>query len=243
MSKKVLICGIQKAGNSLCRFVIFNYYHTLKGNSETLIWDELQKPHLDRVEHGVDYEYNDGFPLVWHTHNSYDGYGVNVKYEGYPEFFEQFDKIVYLYRNPYDCTISYWHFVENRNGVDYMRNLKEFTKWYLPKWIHHVKTTRDKADLILNYDVLRKDTSGFREVIRMINGCIDEDIFQKTIKMSSFENIKKMSEETCKKGGLGYPYYRGYFCRDGRSEQYKEVMSEELINYIKNECLKEGIKV
>jgi hypothetical protein len=246
MSNTVLLCGIQKAGNTLCRFVIFNYFNVLNNKAtKTLNWDELQKPHLDRVEHGLDYEYKDGFPMVFHTHNAYDGQGLNVKYEGYPEFFQQFDKLIYLYRNPFDCMISYWHFVENRNGVDYQRDLKEFTKWFLPKWIHHVKTTRCKADLVLDYDKLRRNPYPlFTEVIALVNnGIINIGILDKTIEMSSFENIRKMSDEVGNPAGLGNPHYRGYFCRDGRSGQYKEVMSKELIDYIRNECKKEGIEV
>lgn len=241
---KILLCGIQKSGNSLCRFVIFNYYHILKGNSKTLTWDELQKPHLDRVNYGVDHKYEDGFPDVHHTHNSYDGYGINAKYDNYPEFFKQFDKIVYLYRNPYDCCLSYWHFMQNRKNVDYKLNLEDFTKWFLPKWIFHVRTTRNVADLVIDYDFYRKHPEAFATVLNLVtNGNTDNRILQIAIKMSSFDNIRKMSDEVGNPAGLGFPYYQDYFCRDGRSGQYKEVMSKELINYIRNECKKEGIVV
>lgn len=241
---RVLLSGLQKTGNSWIRFVIFNYFNILNhGVIKTLTWDELQKIHLDRVEHGVDYDYNDGFPMVFHTHNSYDGFGINVKYEGYPEFFEQFDKFIYLYRNPYDCMISYWHFVENRDRINYKRDLKEFTKWFLPKWIHHVKTTRHLADLVLDYDLLRKYPEAFQQALKLINGSVDNRILSQAIDMSSFDNIRKMSEEVGNVAGLGFPYYQGYFCRDGRSGQYLSVMSKELINYIKKECSKEGLEV
>lgn len=242
---KVLLCGIQKSGNSLCRFVIFNYFNIKNNNAQkTLTWDELQKPHLDRINYGLNYDYQDGFPLVFHTHNSYDGYGINAKYEGYPEFFKQFDKMIYIYRNPYDTCISYWHFMQNRKGIDYKKDLEEFTKWFLPKWIFHVRSTKNLADLVLDYDMLRKYSPAFQSVLDLVLGYkCDIRILQQAIDMSTFENIRKMSDEVGNPAGLGKPYYKGYFCRNGKSGQYKTVMSEELINYIKNECKREGFSV
>lgn len=241
----VLLCAIQKSGSSWVRFIIFNYFNIKNNHAiKTLTWDELQKPHLDRVNYGVDYDYDDSFPRVFHTHNSYDGYGINAHYDGYPEFFKQFDKMIYIYRNPFDCCLSYWHFMENRISVNYKRDLEEFTKWFLPKWIFHVRTTRNLADLVLNYDHLQIHPAIFRTVIDLItDDNLDENVLIKAINMSSFENIKRMSDEVGNPAGLGFPYYKGYFCRDGRTGQYKEVMSKELVEYIKKECLKEGIEV
>jgi hypothetical protein len=253
---KILLVGIQKSGNSWVRFVIFNYFNILNNRAtKTLTWDELQKPHLDRLEKGVDYEYNDGFPLVFHTHLSYDGHGIFDFYSETPKYFAKFDKIIYIYRNPFDTMISYWHFMMDRNGdpfgdgivgeeLDKLRKLEGFVEFYLPKWIYHVKTTRNLADLILDYDQLRKNPNLFAKAITLIdNGMIHIKNFNEALEMSSFSSIKRMSEEVGNIGGLGSPYYKGYFCRDGRSGQYKEVMSQELINYIRNECLKEGIEV
>lgn len=244
MKSKVLLVGIQKTGNTWIRFVIFNYFFLKNHNgTRTLTWDELQEPHLLRKEKGLNYEYNDGYPLIFHTHNSYDGFGINVQYHGCPVFFKSFDYIIYIYRNPFDTCISYWHFMENRNGVDYSRDLVEFTKWFLPKWIHHVNSTMYQANFILNYDILRKDSSSFYQMFKLItNDQYDKKLLEKAIRLSSFENIRKMSIEIKQPYGLA-KRFRDYFCRDGRSGQYKEVMSEELINYIKEECKKEGINV
>lgn len=253
--KKILLCGIQKTGNNWSRFVIFNYFHILNhGATKTLNWDELEKPHLERYNRGVDFEnYTDGYPIIHHTHNSYDGHGLFVKYDICPQFFDKFDVLIYFYRNPFDTCISYYHFMMDRESIHYplpkeeldtLKTLEGFVKWYLPKFIHHVKSTMHKADLVLNYDILKRDTSGFREALKLItDNNINEDVYQKTLELSSFENIRKMSIETGKQAGLGHPYYRGFFCRDGRSGQYKEVMTEALITYIKEECEKEGLFV
>lgn len=256
---KVLLNGIQKVGNTWTRFVIFNYYHIKNhGATKTLNFDELEAPHLLRVIKGIDYPYADGFPLVFHTHLTYTGYGI-FDTDYHPKhhyYFDSFDKKIYLYRNPFDTMISYYYFMMFRTtpepfgaGVTKeelkkMKNIDGFTEFYLPRWIRHVKTTMHRCDLVLDYDKLREDPSGFWDALELLDdGEIDEDIFWKAIEMSSFESIKYMSEKTKQVGGLGMPYLKGYFCRDGRSEQYKEVMKAGLIDYIKDECKRNGIEI
>ena len=231
--------------NTWIRFVIFNYFNILNNNAKkTLTFDELQEIHLKRQHHEELNDFGDKYPLVFHTHNSYDGHGINGNYEGYPEFFEQFDKMIYIYRNPFDTCISYWHFMENRVGVDYNRSLDNFTQWFLPKWIHHVKTTMVHSDLILDYDDLREYPYNFVDAISLITEeDVELDVMERVIKLSSFENIRKMSIEVGQPYGLGKEVYKGFFCRDGRSGQYLEIMNENLIEYIKNECEEGGIKL
>ena len=253
---KVLLSSIQKVGINWTRFVIANYFNILHtGSEKTLTWDELQKPHLERVEKGPDHIYHDNFPMVFHTHTSYDGWGIFDFYPETPKYFDKFDKIIYQYRNPYDTCISYFWFMMNRTNdpfgagivgkeLEKIRKLEGFVEFYLPRWIHHVKTTMDKADLVLDYDILRKDNYDFFMALNLIiPGHVDFNTFHKAFRMSSFRKIRKMSEEVGNPAGLGSPYLKGYFCRDGRSGQYREVMSEELIEYIRNECKKEGIEV
>lgn len=250
----VLISGIQKTGNTLCRFVIFNYFNILNNSAKkTLTWDELEAPHLLRQKYGIDHNYQDGFPNVHHTHVSYDGWGVNVNYEDFPSFYEQFDKLIYVIRNPFDTMISYFHFMMNRDRFSFsniskerlekMKGLKGFVEFYLPKFIHHVKTTRHRADLVLDYDMLMNNKDGFRKAIELIDNDVNLSILQQSIEMSSFDNIRNMSIRIKQPYGLGGVRYKGFFCRDGRSGQYLSFMSKELIEWITNECKEKGLKV
>jgi len=234
---KTLLCGFQKCGNTYTRFVLFNYYNIKNnGATETLTWDELQKPHLLREEKGLNYFYTDGFPWIFHTHNAYDGQGLNVKYEGYPDYFKRFDKMIYIFRNPYDTMVSLWHWLMNRDSENYRLDLADFTREYLPKWLHHVKTTIGKADLILDYDHLRRFSLDFDRAIQLMDGFVDYEILDNAVKVSSFKNIREMSERVNQPYGLGGPNYRGYFCRNGKTGQYKDAMSKSLIEWIKTEC-------
>lgn len=254
----ILLCGIQKTGNTWARFVLFNYFNIRDNEAtETLTFDELRAIHNLRRIRGkarkgmfITKHKNDGFPDIYHTHLSYDGTGFIRNFKYVHLFFDKCKKLIYIYRNPYDTMISYHKFIFNRDKIPYKqinmdlkRKLEDFTRYYLPKFIIHVNETMHRADVILNYDKLRKDPSGFIDAIKLVDSTIDIDIFWKAVKMSSFDNIKKMSDKVNQPYGIGGSLYRGYFCRDGRTGQYKEIMSEELIRYIKFECQKAEISV
>ncbi len=250
--KKILLDGIQKTGNTWSKFVIFNYFNIKNnGATKTLTWDELKAIDIIREKNGVDYKYFDGFPIIFSSHRSYDGYGIHDYKPRFSAFFDLFDIIIYFYRNPFDTVISYYHFTMDRNvpfhdvfsreKVRELRDMANFTKWFLPKWIYHIKSTKDKADLVLDYDKLRENFRLFLFAIELIDNDIDYDILDQSISMSSFDNIRKMSIDIKQEYGLGGVLYKGFFCRDGRSGQYKEVMSNDLIAYITEECRNEGI--
>lgn len=249
---KVLICGIQKTGNTWTRFVMFNYFNILNNDAtKTLTFDELKNIHDLRRKEGFNICI-DGFPYVCHTHVGYNGTGFAKDFlqKEYNEYFNKFDKLIYIYRNPFDTIISYHKFIFNRDKIPYQnidmhkkQKLEDFAEYYLKRIIKHIKTTRHRADVILNYDELRKDPSKFIDAIKLVDGTIDMNIFQKAVKISSFDNIRKMSDEVKQPYGVGGSLYRGYFCRDGRTGQYKEIMSKELIEYIKTECEKVGLSI
>ena len=113
--------------------------------------------------------------------------------------------------------------------------LEGYCKYFLDIYLDHVKSTISKAHIILNYDKLRKETSRFYTAIHFM--CLDLDleydhnIANESIEMSSFEKIREMEDKYNEQDGLAGGL-KGYFTRDGRSGQYKEIMSEELINWI-----------
>jgi len=253
----VLICGIQKTGNTWARFVIYNYFNILLNKAtKTLTFDELKEIHVKRRIKGkiekkqyIFGHKDDNLPNFYHTHIGYDGTGFIHSTPNIKAFFNCFDKLIYLYRNPFDTMISYYEFLTNRNPIPYdiiklsEMNLEDFTKYYLEKWISHVSSTKPRADVVLDYDKLRINPIGFKEAIELSGIKIDMNIFKKAIKFSSFNNIRKMSDEIKQPYGVGGSLYKGYFCRNGRTGQYKEKMSKELIEYIKKRCREKKIKI
>jgi len=246
---KVLLCGFPKTGNTWVRFIVMNYCNILNhGAEKTLTYEELIRIQRHRVERDVkgykdkDYipfKFDEGFPPVYHTHVSY-----NTKYG---KHFHKFDKIVYILRNPYDTMISYYHYLTNRdkpfNGrhspskIKYLLNIDNFIKHYLSNFLTHVQETKSKADLVLYYDTLRTSPNGFKKLIELFGISVDDKILSKTIEMSSFESIREMGRNSKQRSGLS-KNYKGEFTRDGRSGQYKEILSPDIIDYINKEVEK-----
>jgi len=115
----------------------------------------------------------------------------------------------------------------------------------IDKYISHIERSVDHVDLVLYYDDLRKDPTPFRTVLGYFYDEIDETIFQKTLKISSFNHVNKM-ETTLKKETIGIKGRKGvrFHARDGRSGQYHKLMSKSLIEYISEKwnALKKQIK-
>jgi MoaA/NifB/PqqE/SkfB family radical SAM enzyme len=225
-----------------------NYFNILNNGAEkTLTYKELSKIQRHRLERDVTgydkdgykpFEFDDGFPRFYHTHVSY-----NTKYGKY---FDCFDKVVYLIRNPYDTMVSYYYYLANRdkpfNGrfdhikTAHLLHIENFVKHYLPNYLTHVWETKFRADLVLDYDKLKEKFGdfGFYNLIELFGDRVNTNVLGKAIKMSSFDSIKKMGRETNQQYGLA-DSYKGEFTRDGRTGQYKEVLSDTVIHFIKTE--------
>lgn len=174
------------------------------------------------------------------------------------KFIESFDKRVYLYRNPYDVMISmYYYFQTGIERIDTLLakpDLKddfEFETYVRDKidvYINHVRDSIDIADLVLYYDDLLIDPSPFRELLGYFyNHEFREDIFQQTLQLSSFNHVGKLERELKKRllveEGKDRNEFHIFHARDGRSGQYKELMSLELIDYITEQWNKLKLEV
>lgn len=236
LGKSILLVGFPKCGNTWLRFVIFNYLNIVEnGASKTITHESLRY-------------IRDNEKRIQHSHLPYSGRRVKGVDKNVQKFYDQFDKIIYIWRNPYDTMISYHEYLKNRDppfniilhqfskeAIKKFETLEGFTKYFLPRYIDHIKSTKHLADLVLYYDTLRKDVRRFFYTIKLVcdtfNLEYNELGCKKAIVMSSFDNIKKMGIETGQQDGLAKGY-KGSFCRDGKVGQYKEVMSKELIDYI-----------
>jgi len=232
----ILISSFPRCGSTWLRFVICNYASIVShGSKFTLTYTQLNNIFSNPVS-------------LHHTHLPLSGKLMYGSVNNSSEYYNKFDKIIYIMRNPYDTMISFWHYLKNREipfnllktkfnteMIDQFYSLKGFVDYFLPLYIDHVKSTRHRADLVLNYDELRKNPNEFKKAIKLIfDDKINEEVFEKAIEMSSFENIRKMGIETNEIHGLAKNSL-DHFCRDGRSGQFMEVMNNHLVQYIETE--------
>ena len=246
--KKFILTGCPKTGNTWTRFVLFNYWNLLENNAEkTLSYAEIIQIN-EQIWNG-----NDQFPQIYFTHVPINGnllFGRDQ--HGHVEMYEIIKNIIYVIRNPFDTMISYFHYVTNRdipfNGhfkgkeLERLMTFEGFIERFLPVYINHVKTTKPYAGTIVEYEKMRENPLRFFDTLEYVYGTIDKNIAREAIEISSFESIKKMGVETNQTWGLASAF-RDHFTRNGKVGQYKEVMNEELIEYIKNECEREGIEI
>ena len=242
LNNNVLFCGYNKTGQHWILFFVMNYHNILMNKAEeTVDWKIIGK--FGRVKDGVinlapNQSYLTGFPRMMWTEYS-RSQSVRVR-----DWFDSFDKLFYLHRHPGDVMISMFHYFikpkifEKVKKIDLKTSeyFHEYVKNNIPKYFTHIEQTIDYADFALCYDVLRKDPSDFKKVVRLFYDDVDELVFQKALKFSSFENVDALwTEERLKELDMVR------HTRDGRSGQYKERMNIELIEWIKEESKKRGL--
>lgn len=247
----ILFTGIPKSGNTWARFVIFNYFNILNFNAtKTLTFLELDEvqPHELQYPKTCFQPFKEGFPVFVRAHYPYS------------KIFESFDKILYIYRNPLDTLISSYYFFGNRtvpfehyNVPDIERkkysDIDYFVLSELPRWIYHYKNTVPKSDIVLCYEEMKSDTFGvFFDAFKRLNFPIDEAILKKSIELSSFENINKMSEETNQSSVMAFhkeadTKFLGKHTRSGKTKQYTDELKEETISKAKSLLLRSDISI
>ncbi|MCL4872089.1 MAG: sulfotransferase domain-containing protein [Anaerolineae bacterium] len=240
----ILLSGHQKSGNTWVRFVVTNHFNILvNGAEDTLTYAQLNQisPHFFG---GWPLQpFAPGFPAFFYTH---DPYKVS---------FNHF-RIIYLYRNPLDTLISYYHWHKSRRvpfsyfppwqrekmqGVDY------FVLDRLNRWIHHYRKTAARSMVTLCYERMKQDA--FQEFSRLFAALdieVNEDILHKSIAFSSIRNIQQMGRETGQLAGIARTgkLANGFeFTRDGRTGQYQSVLQPETITTAAVRLQQAGIEI
>ncbi|MFX0093633.1 MAG: sulfotransferase domain-containing protein, partial [Candidatus Hodarchaeota archaeon] len=120
-------------------------------------------------------------------------------------------------------------------------NINYFVLYNLPFWIHHYKRTAPKSSIVLQYEKMRKNILGeFVKVFECLNWNLDKNILKKSIKLSSFENIKKMSQDQNQEYGFTNEL-KGQFMRSGNTKQYLQELNQHTIHIAINLLTKDNI--
>jgi len=242
----ILLCGMEKSGNTWTRFVIYNYFNILLNDiGRTLTFDELSQiaPHSLYLKKSINlFEKNPtrydfvgtiapfevGFPIIYNTH------------EPYHKNLGLFNQIIYVYRQPLDTMVSNYYFWLNRKipfkawPVEHrsrMENINFFVLSSLPFWIKFQQVIVQPGSIKVSYDKARQNPHKiFGKLLQSLGVQLDFDVLGKSIAYSSFENINQMAKETNQTYGVANPKdFTGTFLRSGRTGQYMNELSPETI--------------
>jgi hypothetical protein len=225
----VVMSGYRKSGNNWFNFILYNYFNILSnGAEETLTFEGLNELNCGNLEGGVTSEPAAGFPHYYYTH------------EPYRRIFDYFYKRIFLYRNPLDAFVSYYFNQKARIPAfsDFpsferkrLHDIDYFVKFNMPLWMYHYKSNIGRADAVVCYEKMKKDT--FEEIstaFRIAGFRIEEDALKKSIAMSSFDNIKQMAKEKNQLYGSSNPRnFKGEFMRSGKVGEYKDILKPATI--------------
>lgn len=156
-------------------------------------------------------------------------------------------RLIYLWRHPGDVAISYFHY--HRSGMKRdakYDNLSAFIRsdsYGIKKWCEHVQSWLPRADIVLRYDAMQRDTVGMVECIfdELVIEKPSQDIIREAVRRSTFREMRRIEDEK----GRAYPKRfeeSSRFTRKGEVGEWKEVMSEEDKVYMRDVIKRAGLE-
>ena len=234
--EKILLFGYPKSGNTWLRFLLFNY-RSLMLNPElqqTLNYSQLNEIQNNILDRGTTYIPSKGMPFFYRTHHFHF------------KTFKLFDKKIFIHRNPLDTLISAYYFYGQREQPfpgdkskfrSKLHDIDFYVKYKLDSWISFYRISMQQSDFTMNYSEMKKDTElVFSHLVSYLNWDYDTNLIKKSIEISSFNSIKKMSilNEQIYGNGPSDGSFKGEFTRSGNESQFSNELKEETINFVLN---------
>lgn len=150
---------------------------------------------------------------------------------------------IYIVRNPLDVVVSYAdHYgLTVEEAADAMCSIYnrviahgESVTQYLGDWSGHVRSWTKASPFpvhVIRYeDLLRDPYKTFRTILLRLSLKIDKERIEKAVAFSSFDTLKKQEAES---GFIERSEKSTAFFRSGKSEAWRDVISEDVYNQIK----------
>tara|TARA_B110000211_G_scaffold154012_1_gene174822 strand:+ start:4636 stop:5466 length:831 start_codon:yes stop_codon:yes gene_type:complete len=234
--EKILMYGYPKSGNTWLRFLLYNYCNLLLNNEEveTISYNRLNILQNNIMDRGTTFLPEKGFPLFYRTHR------INKR------TYNLFDKKIFIHRNPLDTLISSYYFFKDRevpfyddpkNLRDKLHNVDFYITYKIDEWIHFFNTSVKCADIVMNYSNIKLDAEKeLTELINFLEWNLNTKLIKKSVRFSSFNEVKKMGREKMQKYGNGPKdgRFKGEFTRSGKEGQFYTELKKETINSVLN---------
>lgn len=207
-----------KSGNTWLRYILA---YLIKG-TEKIITDK----ELNRI-----------IPDIYVDKDIIDAQKHNRIIKTHDLYFEDYPKIIYIYRDYRDAVVSYYHYCCALGR--FSGSLSEFIKsdivlmhgsWpqHLKKIINHKKENPNKV-LMISYESLFTDfEKNVKEIIRFMEIKTKVDII-KIKEITSFDNLKQNEQLY---GSEFKQVTQTSFFRDGKSGDWKNVLKKKDLDYI-----------
>ena len=236
---KILLTGYPKSGNTWLRFMIFNYLELLdnKELNETISFNFLNQIQSNVLEKGLELKYKKNDLIFYRTHSPYS------------RCYKLFDVLIFIHRNPLDTLISAYYYYFKRELPFHafpkklrnkLKDIDFFVLYNFKKWLIYYNKSVSVADVIVNYSDLKSDPfSQMKKIFIKLKLPLKDELIKKTVKLSSFKNIKDMASKLNQLNGMaskeGESNFKGVFVRSGEELQYKNELKAETVNYIINQ--------
>ena len=236
-SPKILLFGYPKSGNTWIRFLLYNYRNLLLNPNvkQTVSYKRLNILQNNIMEKGTTFLPEKGFPFIYRTHKIYK------------KTFNLFEKKIFIHRNPLDTLVSAYYYSRNRdvpfwddpiNVRNKLFDIDFFVKYKIDSWINFYYYSNQHADIVLNYSDMKNNCEKeLFKLVQFLGWEMDNRLIIKSVKLSSFENIRNMGNLTGQsygmaKGGAGYGSFKGEFTRSGEESQFFHELHKETINFV-----------
>ena len=184
------------------------------------------------MDRGTTFPVLEGFPVFYRTHKSYN------------KSYDLFSFRIFIHRNPMDTLISSYYFYRDRNipfldDPKYMQtdllDIDFYVRYKLDDWISFYYESIKHASIILNYTQLKNDCFfHISRLVREMGWKFSSQLIEKSIQISSFENVKHMGKIHRQEYGNGPKdgSFKGKFTRSGKEGQFHNELSSKTLDYV-----------
>lgn len=214
----IILASFPKSGNTWVRFFFCNLIAMNELSDATIDFKTLD---MTMPELGVNsllppWPYR-SVPRIVKTHRPF-----------WPVFSGK--RSILVIRDPRDVMVSYFHFETSMISPRFRGEFADFLrhpKFGLTAWFKHYLSWRDRCDVIVRYEDLRKDdVQGFSRMLSAIKLELPKDLVVAATEKSRFEKIQQIEQNYgSPKPDIFKP--GATFARKGKSGSWKDYFSKE----------------